>query len=513
MSQVAADALPPSWAIEPLGSVVDILDSQRVPVNGEERAKRVGDVPYYGATGQVGWIDGHLFDEELVLLGEDGAPFLDSIKTKAYIIWGKSWVNNHAHVLRARPGILNRFLMHQLNHVDFRTFVSGTTRLKLPQGPMRQIPLAIAPESEQVRIVDEIEKQFTRLDAAVAALKRVQANLQRYRAAVLKAACEGRLVPTEAELAHREGRKYEPACELRGRILAERRARWEADQLPQFRTSSEEPKHDKQKKYSEPTEPETAELSDPSEGWVWTTMHALVVDGPQNGLYLPRSRYGEGTPILRIDDFQSGWSRASAELQRVTVDEGDASTYGLREGDLVINRVNSPSHLGKTLLVQKMNLPAIFESNMMRLQLSGCLSARYVEFYLRSLDGRGRLTKKAKWAVNQASINQNDVLATPVPLPPIAEQHRIVAEVERRLSVIDELEMQVEADAKRADRLRQATLRCAFQGELAPQDPNNEPASVLLERIRTEREVGEKGPGTTKRLRRADREQVVTRNA
>src|SRR5713101_5967429 len=152
--------MPSSWAVEPLGSIVDILDSQRIPINSDERAKRPGDVPYYGATGQVGWIDDHLFDEELVLLGEDGAPFLDSAKTKAYIIKGKSWVNNHAHVLRGRPGISNRFLMHQLNRVDFRRFVSGTTRLKLPQAPMRQIPLAIAPELEQVRIDDEIEKHF-----------------------------------------------------------------------------------------------------------------------------------------------------------------------------------------------------------------------------------------------------------------------------------------------------------------------------------------------------------------
>src|SRR5437762_9259028 len=84
----------------PLGEVVDILDSRRIPVNSDERAKRVGDVPYYGATGQVGWIDDCIFDEELVLLGEDGAPFLDHTKPKAYMIRGKSWVNNHAHVLR-----------------------------------------------------------------------------------------------------------------------------------------------------------------------------------------------------------------------------------------------------------------------------------------------------------------------------------------------------------------------------------------------------------------------------
>src|SRR5438105_132680 len=110
--------LPQSWAAAPLGEVVDLLDHRRVPINADRRETRKGPIPYYGATGQVGWIDDFLFDEELVLLGEDGAPFLDSTKQKAYLITGKSWVNNHAHVLRAKPGLLNRFLLHQLNVVD-----------------------------------------------------------------------------------------------------------------------------------------------------------------------------------------------------------------------------------------------------------------------------------------------------------------------------------------------------------------------------------------------------------
>ena len=99
--------LPNGWEVANLADVVDILDSKRVPVNAKDRANRSGPIPYYGATGQVGWIDDFLFDEELVLLGEYGAPFLDVTKPKAYIVRGKSWVNNHAHVLRALGGIPN----------------------------------------------------------------------------------------------------------------------------------------------------------------------------------------------------------------------------------------------------------------------------------------------------------------------------------------------------------------------------------------------------------------------
>lgn len=120
------------------------------------------------------------------------------------------------------------------------------------------LPIPVPPQQEQRRIVAEIEKQFTRLDAAVVALKRVRANLKRYRASVLKVACEGRLVPTEAELARAEGRDYEPADRLLARILEERRATWEADQLARMQAAGKAPEDDRWKAgYEEPATPNT----------------------------------------------------------------------------------------------------------------------------------------------------------------------------------------------------------------------------------------------------------------
>ena len=163
--------LPTGWAGARLADVMQNLDSRRVPVNRTERAKRPGTVPYYGATGQVGWIDEPLFDEELVLVGEDGAPFLDRVKPKAYVIDGPSWVNNHAHVLRALAGVTsNRFLKHALDAVDYEPFVNGTTRLKLTKGALNGIPIPLPPLNEQRRIVAAIEEQLSRLDAADEAL-------------------------------------------------------------------------------------------------------------------------------------------------------------------------------------------------------------------------------------------------------------------------------------------------------------------------------------------------------
>jgi len=189
--KTATNRLPEGWRWEALGEVADNLDNKRKPINAAERETRQGDVPYYGATGQVGWIDKHLLDEEVVLVGEDGAPFLEPGRAKAYMISGKSWVNNHAHVLRAKDGMPNAYLMHFLNILDYSPYVSGTTRLKLTKGAMAKIPVPVAPLPQQRRIVSAIELQLGRLDAAVARLHGAKAKLKRYKQAVLKAALKG----------------------------------------------------------------------------------------------------------------------------------------------------------------------------------------------------------------------------------------------------------------------------------------------------------------------------------
>jgi type I restriction enzyme S subunit len=164
--------IPDGWYSLPLEQVAEIHDSLREPVNAKERANRVGPYPYYGATGQVGWIDGYRQDGEYVLLGEDGAPFLDPTKAKAYLVQGKCWVNNHAHVLRAKEGVcINKYLLYTLNAADYRGYANGTTRLKLTQAAMKQMPIPLAPYAQQSQIVAKLDEVFSDLDAGVANLQ------------------------------------------------------------------------------------------------------------------------------------------------------------------------------------------------------------------------------------------------------------------------------------------------------------------------------------------------------
>jgi type I restriction enzyme S subunit len=464
------------WDTKPFSEVVDILDSRRVPVNSEERAKRPGDIPYYGATGQVGFIDTHIFDEELVLLGEDGAPFLDAGKPKAYLVRGKSWVNNHAHVLRGKPGLLNSFLLYQLNNLDYRPYVSGTTRLKLPQGPMKQIPLLVPLEDEQRRIVAEIEKQFTRLEAGVAALRRVQANLKRYRAAVLKAACEGQLVPTEAELQKSEGRgqkEFETGEQLLQRILAERRKNWE---------ESNRKSKIQNRKYREPAAPDlsavasakgdTANLPPLPEGWTWAAPDQLsafdegaICAGPFGTIFKARDFRPAGVPIIFLRHVAPGrYLTHKPGFMDTAKWEELFRPYSVFGGELLVTKLGEPP--GVCAIYPEGIGPAMVTPDVMKMTPNARVAMpRFLMHYFNSQIARDFATGVA-FGTTRLRLTLPIFREMPVPLPPLAEQTRIVAEVERRLSVVEELESVVSANLQRAVRLRQSVLQKAFTGEL-----------------------------------------------
>jgi type I restriction enzyme S subunit len=439
------------WAIKPFSEVVDILDSRRIPVNSTERAKRFGEVPYYGATGQVSVIDEFIFDEELVLLGEDGAPFLDSGKPKAYLIRGKSWVNNHAHVLRGKPGLLNGFLLYQLNNLDYRPYVSGTTRLKLPQGPMKQIPLLVPPPEEQQRIVAEIEKQFTRLEAGVSALRRVQANLKRYRASVLKAACEGKLVPTEAELAIKENRKadFETGEALLARILTERRKNWQG-----------------RGKYKEPAAPDTAKLPTLPEGWVWARLEQLGVIYGGLTKNPKRAKLLKQLPYLRVANVYANELRLD-DIEYIGVADSELDKLLIRAGDLLIVEGNgSKDQIGRLAIWDGSIESCVHQNHLIKVRPIEPQMPKWILYWLQSPGGRQFVELVASSTSGLFTLSVNKVGNLFIPLPPLAEQTRIVAEVERRLSVVEELESVVTANLKRAARLRQSILQKAFTGEL-----------------------------------------------
>jgi type I restriction enzyme, S subunit len=170
------------------------------------------------------------------------------------------------------------------------------------------------------------------------------------------------------------------------------------------------------------------EIGPVPEHWETIPFGSLVADGPQNGLYKPQSLYGAGTPIVRINDYENEGGVVTSAENRVQLTQEEVATLGLRRADILVNRVNSLSHLGKAALVGEISEPTVFESNMMRFAVDTArVLPEYVFRFLCTSSVREHFRGKSKRAVAQSSINQQDVRSLPTPLPSLREQHEIVA--------------------------------------------------------------------------------------
>jgi type I restriction enzyme S subunit len=409
--------------------------------------------------------------------------------------------------LRVHPALASaRFVAYALNSQQLRTqaaaLVHGVGRPRLGLKWLRTLQAPLAPRGEQHRIVEAIESYLTRLDDAVATLERVQRNLKRYRASVLKAAVEGRLVPTEAELARAEGRDYEPASVLLERILAERRRRWEEAELAKMKAKGKAPKDDKWKgKYKEPARPDADEYEQLPEGWTWASLEALTSSTRVicYGILMPKDNVPDGVPYVKVRDMRSGVLNVDS-LQRTSHEI--AAKYHrstLKGGDLLLAIRGTYGRV--------VDVPAELEGGNItqdsaRLDVLPGVHRRYAKWMLLSPDTE-TFYKRVARGVAVKGVNIADVRATPVPLPPQAEQERIVQEVEDLLSIEEVHEGIFAANQARLARLRQSILKWAFEGRLVDQDPTDEPASILLERIRAEREAKPAQRARTRRRARA----------
>lgn len=205
------------------------------------------------------------------------------------------------------------------------------------------------------------------------------------------------------------------------------------------------------------------EFSDPTPRWPIVEFGDLISEGPQNGLYKPAKDYGAGTLIARIDSYQDGLPIDPARLKRVRISESEAKLYALITGDIVINRVNARTHLGKATMVTGLIETTVFESNMMRIRLD---TRRAQSEYIIAAFGtqyiKGQIQAAAKDAVNQSSINQKDVMGFKIPLPPLDQQSRYIR-CRERLQQVHLLQKRSMTDL---DELFASLQSRAFRGEL-----------------------------------------------
>jgi len=334
--------------------------------------------------------------------------------------------------LRPKNGLDAHYLFHFILQSNFRRDaarnMTGAVGLRrVPKQWLEQQTIPLPEPDEQRKIVAEIEKQFTRLEAGVAALRRVQANLKRYRAAVLKAACEGRLVPTEAELYRKlktKNSKLETGAQLLARILTERRQNWQG-----------------RGKYKEPAAPDTANLPSLPDGWTWASLEQIAWSSSY-GTSAKCSPDNSGPPVLRIPNIAGGRIDLT-DLKYAGADESIDAGDELAPGDLLIIRTNGSKNLiGRSTVVrEKPNRATSYASYLIRFRLFG--STALFDWVGTIWDVsflRAWIEQRAATSAGQHNISMSVLSTLPIPLPPLAEQTRIVAEVERRLSVVEELE-------------------------------------------------------------------------
>jgi type I restriction enzyme S subunit len=352
------------------------------------------------------------------------------------------------------------------------SFASGTTFLELSGSKAKQIPIPIAPINEQKRIVAEIEKQFSRLDEAVENLKRVKANLKRYKAAVLKAAVEGKLT----EKWRAENPDVEPASELLERILTERRKKWEEAELAKMKAKGKVPKDDKWKKrYKDAEPPKMEETYKIPETWVWTNVGQLswsVKDGPH---YSPK--YSKtGIPFISGGNIRpEGIDFSTAKFISPALHAELSERCKPEFGDLLYTK-------GGTTGIARINTEKR-EFNVWVhvavLKLVDSIDRSYFQHALNSLHCY-KQSQKYTHGVGNQDLGLTRMIWITLPLPPLKEQTLIVRLIEDLSSVVTALERQADENLKRADRLRESILKKAFSGQLVSQDQSDEPVAKIM---------------------------------
>ena len=391
-------------------------------------------------------------------------------------------------VFKETQALANAFLMHLLSSSDLVGYANANSAgVNLPRVSAKWLAkyrFLLAPLPEQHRIVARIESLFARLDAGIAALKRAEANLERYWASVLKAAVEGRFT----ERWRRENPPEETGEELLQRILAERRKRWEAEQLANFEARGRKPPRNWKAKYREPVAPDTNGLPGLPVGWCWASFEALC--HIQLGKMLSR-RAREGRenrrPYLRNSNVR-WFSIDSTDLKSMSFKASELEKFAVRPGDLLVCEGGEPGRCsvyggpGDVLMYQK----ALHRAR----PHSDEVSTDFLQYCLAHQVAHGiGMPRYSETTIRHLTLEK--IKAVPLPLAPANEQRRIARMVTAQRELTDHASGTITMSQRNAFALRQSVLKRAFEGRLVPQDLADEPASVLLER-RAEREAERK---------------------
>ena len=473
MAEGNSPNLPKGWVFAKIGDVLTFEYGK-----GLTKGKRDthGKLPVFGSNGIVGYHSVPLVNEACLIVGRKGSVGC------VYFSKVPCWPIDTTYYIIPPQGMHIRFLYYYLSNQNLKSLDKSTAIPGLNRNDAYSLPIPLPPLLEQHRIVAKIEELFSDLDAGVEALKKAKAQLRLYRQAILKATFEGRLTA-----AWRDTHKpdLEPASVILGKI-------------------GEERKKASQASYKEfpPVDASTLPLL-PKE-WGWARV-GEVIQGIQYGTSEKAGSELSGIPVIRMGNIQEGKIRFD-NLKFFPREWPEFNKYVLFDGDVLFNRTNSAELVGKTAVYKKYLPASVFASYLIRIVL---LTDYYLpdilSFFINSYYGRSYINSVVSQQVGQANVNGTKLSLMPIPIFPMAEQFVLLKEMERLFSYADAVENTIQQALKTSERLRQGILRKAFIGELVPQDPEDEPAADLLERIKGEK-AGQAATGRKGKRERANRE-------
>jgi len=407
---------------------------------------------------------------------------------------GPALVDNNVMGMRGHHGLVEPHYLYWLStvtrfDVDARASVVPSIR----QSDVANLPFPLAPFNEQTRIVEKLEELLSDLDAGVAELKAAQRKLAQYRQSLLKAAVEGALTADWRNTRAQSGEPQETGAALLQRILTERRTRWETSQLAKFAEQGKTPPKGRQAKYKEPEAPvDTVGLMCPF-GWV-TTGFEQIADGSPHSLkagpfgsalkkefYVPSGYkiYGQ-EQVIRGDSSYGDYFISVEKFEQL-------SSCEVKPGDVLVSLVGTT---GKVLVLPDDAEPGIINPRLLKISVTqNHVDPHFVKVFLESPITR-TFFKGESHGGTMEILNLGILKQLPIPLPPIEEQKAIVEALSAQLDELDSQNEAITRGLRFSAAQRKNILKAAFAGQLVPQDPNDEPASALLERIRAERVAG-----------------------
>ncbi|MGQ2778430.1 restriction endonuclease subunit S [Campylobacter coli] len=403
-----------TWEINKLEEVCEILDNKRVPISSKNRIR--GIYPYYGASGIVDYIDKYIFDEELVLIGEDGAKW-GAFENSAFIAEGKYWVNNHAHILKPNNEILiNKFLVYFLNYSNLEKYITGATVKKLNQQKLKQIEIPLPPLEEQMRIVKILDLAFEKIDTSVELLKANLANLDELAKSVLD-------------------RAFNPLGDST-----------ESTQNPST--------HDTQSPYPLP------------QHWEWKSL-GEIASVIQSGFAINKSNeIADGYIHLRTHNIATDGNLNFETLVKVKKELIKEQQSFIEEGDILFNNTNSTELVGKTALVTQ-NYNYAFSNHITKIKLFNQYSPKLVVFYFVLLLKNKYFERICHKWIGQSGINTDKLKQIQIPLPKdIKEQEQIAMHLDSVFEKAKALKELYTKELKDYEELKNSLLDKAFKGNL-----------------------------------------------